>query len=251
MNTFPKVSVVTTTYNDIENLKRILAEVKKQTYPNIEHIIVDGGSTDGTVELLKELEEKEPGRISWMSEKDNGIYDAINKGICMATGDIVGCCFDRYADEGVLMRMVEIMEKEGTDGVHGDLCYMDGDRIVRKWHQGQGVIRSGWMPGHPTLYLKKEVYDRFGLYRTDYRISGDYEFMVRILYKDKVKLSYIPEVLVYMSHGGTSTNSLGAYVESMLEGHRALKENGVHFAWFTDLCRVFRVLSQFVTARGE
>ena len=246
MNTFPKVSVVTTTYNDIENLKRILAEVKKQTYPNIEHIIVDGGSTDGTAELLKELEEKEPGRISWMSEKDNGIYDAINKGICMATGDIVGCCFDRYADEGVLMRMVEIMEKEGTDGVHGDLCYMDGDRIVRKWHQGQGVIRSGWMPGHPTLYLKKEVYDKFGLYRTDYRISGDYEFMVRILYRKEVTLSYLPEILIYMSHGGTSTNSLGAYVESMMEGHRALVENHVPFAWVTDLCRVVRVLSQFV-----
>lgn len=246
MNTFPKVSVVTTTYNDIENLKRILAEVKKQTYPNIEHIIVDGGSTDGTVELLKELEEKEPGRISWMSEKDNGIYDAINKGIRMATGDIVGCCFDRYADEGVLMRMVETMEKEGTDGVHGDLCYMDGDRIVRKWHQGQGVIRSGWMPGHPTLYLKKEVYDRFGLYRTDYRISGDYEFMVRILYRKEVTLSYLPEILIYMSHGGTSTNSLGAYVESMMEGHRALVENHVPFAWVTDLCRVVRVLSQFV-----
>ena len=246
MNTFPKISVVTTTYNDIENLKRILAEVKKQTYPNIEHIIVDGGSTDGTVDLLKELEEKEPGRISWMSEKDNGIYDAINKGICMATGDIVGCCFDRYADEGVLMRMVEIMEKEGTDGVHGDLCYMDGDRIVRKWHQGQGVIRSGWMPGHPTLYLKKEVYDKFGLYRTDYRISGDYEFMVRILYRKEVTLSYLPEILIYMSHGGTSTNSLGAYVESMMEGHRALVENHVPFAWVTDLCRVVRVLSQFV-----
>ena len=246
MNTFPKVSVVTTTYNDIENLKRILAEVKKQTYPNIEHIIVDGGSTDGTVDLLKELEEKEPGRISWMSEKDNGIYDAINKGIRMATGEIVGCCFDRYADEGVLMRMVEIMEKEGTDGVHGDLCYMDGDRIVRKWHQGQGVIRSGWMPGHPTLYLKKEVYDRFGLYRTDYRISGDYEFMVRILYRKEVTLSYLPEILIYMSHGGTSTNSLGAYVEYMMEGHRALVENHVPFAWVTDLCRVVRVLSQFV-----
>ena len=246
MNTFPKVSVVTTTYNDIENLKRILAEVKKQTDPNIEHIILYCGSTHGTVDLLKELEEKEPGRISWMSEKDNGIYDAINKGIRMATGEIVGCCFDRYADEGVLMRMVEIMEKEGTDGVHGDLCYMDGDRIVRKWHQGQGIIRSGWMPGHPTLYLKKEVYDKFGLYRTDYRISGDYEFMVRILYRKEVTLSYVPEILIYMSHGGTSTNSLGAYVESMMEGPRALVENHVPFAWVTDLCRVVRVLSQFV-----
>ena len=144
------------------------------------------------------------------------------------------------------MRMVEIMEKEGTDGVPGDLCYMNGDRIVRKWHQGQGVIRSGWMPGHPTLYLKKEVYDKFGLYRTDYRISGDYEFMVRILYRKEVTLSYLPEILIYMSHGGTSTNSLGAYVESMMEGHRALVENHVPFAWVTDLCRVVRVLSQFV-----
>ena len=129
----------------------------------------------------------------------------------------------------------EPKQKEGTDGVHGDLCYMDGDRIVRKWHQGQGVIRSGWMPGHPTLYLKKEVYDRFGLYRTDYRISGDYEFMVRILYRKEVTLSYLPEILIYMSHGGTSTNSLGAYVESMMEGHRALVENHVPLAWVTDL----------------
>lgn len=246
MNTFPKISVVTTTYNDKENLMRILQEVRSQTYPNVEHIIVDGGSTDGTVELLQELETQEPGRFRWMTEKDTGIYDAINKGIRMATGDIVGTCFDHYADENVLMRMAEIMDREQTDGVHGDLCYMEGDRIVRKWHQGQGVIRSGWMPGHPTLYLKKEVYDRFGLYRTDYRISGDYEFMVRILYKKHVSLSYLPEILIYMEHGGTSTRSIGAYVESMKEGHRALKENGVSFAWFTDLCRVVRVLSQFV-----
>lgn len=251
MSTMPKVSVVTTTYNDMDNLYRIMEEVQKQTYKNIEHIIVDGGSTDGTVEMLTRLSEEQPGAFRWISEPDDGIYDAINKGLKLCTGDIIGTCFDHFADETVLARMVEIMEREGTDGVHGDLCYMDGDRVVRKWHQGQGHIRSGWMPGHPTLYLRKEVYDSYGYYRTDYRISGDYEFMVRILYKNKVKLSYIPEVLVYMSHGGTSTNSLGAYVESMLEGHRALKENGVHFAWFTDLCRIFRVLSQFVTARGE
>jgi glycosyltransferase len=246
MNTLPKVSVITTTYNDAANLEQIMDQVCRQDYENIEYIIVDGGSTDGTLELIHQMEEKMPGRVRWISEPDHGIYDALNKGIHLATGDIIGCCFDRYADEGVIRRMVEIMEKEGTDGVHGDLCYMDGDRIVRKWHQGQGHIRSGWMPGHPTLYLRRWVYEQFGDYKTDYRISGDYEFMVRILYKEKVTLSYLPEILIYMSHGGTSTNSLRAYVDSMLEGHRALKENHVPFAWFTDLCRVVRVLSQFV-----
>lgn len=246
MRTLPKVSVITTTYNDAANLGRIMEQIGRQTYENLEYIIVDGGSTDETPALIKEMEEKMPGRVRWISEPDQGIYDAINKGIRLATGDIIGCCFDKFADDGVIGRMVEIMEREGTDGVHGDLCYMDGDRIVRKWHQGQGHIRSGWMPGHPTLYLRREVYEKYGLYKTDYRISGDYEFMVRILYRNQVTLSYLPEILIYMSHGGTSTGSLGAYVKSMLEGHRALKENGVPFAWFTDLCRVARVLSQFV-----
>lgn len=246
MRTLPKVSVITTTYNDAANLRRIMEQVRRQDYENLEYIIVDGGSTDETITLIKKMEEQMPGRVRWISEPDHGIYDAINKGIELSTGDIIGCCFDRYADDGVIRRMVEIMEREGTDGVHGDLCYMDGDRIVRKWRQGQGSIRSGWMPGHPTLYLRREVYEKYGSYKTDYRISGDYEFMVRILYRKQVTLSYLPEILIYMSHGGTSTGSLGAYVSSMLEGHRALKENGVSWAWFTDLCRVARVLSQFV-----
>lgn len=246
MRTLPKVSVITTTYNDAANLGQIMEQVAKQDYENLEYIIVDGGSTDETPELIRRMEERMPGQVRWISEKDSGIYDAINKGIRLATGDIIGCCFDRYADAGVISRMVSVMEQERTDGVHGDLCYMDGERVVRRWHQGQGNIRSGWMPGHPTLYLRREVYERFGLYKTDYRIAADYEFMVRILYRKQVTLSYLPEILIYMSHGGTSTGSLGAYVESLKEGHRALKENGVPFAWITDLCRILRVLAQFV-----
>lgn len=246
MRTLPKVSVITTTYNDAANLQCIMDQVAEQDYENLEYIIVDGGSTDGTLELIHQMEERMPGRVRWISEPDQGIYDALNKGIRLATGDIIGCCFDRYADNGVIRRMVEIMEREGTDGVHGDLYYMDGERIVRKWHQGQGTIRTGWLPGHPTMYLRREVYDRFGLYRTDYRISADYEFMVRILYRKQVTLSYLPEILIYMSYGGTSTDSLGSYLQSLMEGHRALKENQVPFAWFTDLCRTARVLVQFV-----
>ena len=241
----PKVSIITTTYNDKENLKKIIAQVKNQDYENIEYVIVDGGSTDGTLEVIAEAAEYFGDRLKWISEKDKGIYDAINKGIRLSTGDILGCCFDQYAGPDVISKMVTIMEKEGTDGVHGDLYYMEGDKVVRYWHQGQGNIRFGWMPGHPTLYLRKSVYDKYGLYKTDYRISADYEFMIRILKNKKVKLSYLPEVLIYMSHGGTSTNSLGAYLAGMKEGHRALRENGVRFAWLTDLCRTLRVLAQF------
>lgn len=242
----PKVSIITTTYNDKENLKKTIAQVKNQDYENIEYVIVDGGSTDGTREVLEEAAEYFGDRLVWISEKDKGIYDAINKGIRLSTGDILGCCFDQYAGPDVISKMVAIMEKEGTDGVHGDLYYMEGDKVVRWWHQGQGRIRFGWMPGHPTLYLKKDVYDKYGLYKTDYRISADYEFMIRILKDNQVKLSYLPEVLIYMAHGGTSTNSLGAYLAGMKEGHRALRENGVRCAWFTDLCRTLRVLAQFV-----
>ena len=242
----PKVSIVTTTYNDRENLKKIIRQVQSQNYENIEYIIVDGGSGDGTLEVIQEAQKEFGERLRWISQPDEGIYDALNKGMKMATGEILGCCFDEFAGPDVVSKMVEIIEREGTDGVHGDLDYVDGDRVVRRWRQGQGNIRFGWMPGHPTLYLRRNVYETFGYYRTDYRISADYEFMIRILKDGKVRLSYLPEVLIRMSHGGTSTNSLGAYLEGMKEGHRALRENGVRMAAFTDLCRTLRVLAQFV-----
>ena len=120
----PKVSIITTTYNDKENLKKIIAQVKNQDYANIEYVIVDGGSTDGTLEVIAEAAEYFCYRLKWISEKDKGIYDAINKGIRLSTGDILGCCFDQYAGPAVISKMVAIMEKEGTDGVHGDLYYM-------------------------------------------------------------------------------------------------------------------------------
>ena len=241
-----KVSIITTTYNDSKSLRKTIEQIKAQDYPNIEYIIVDGASKDDTMDVIMEAKAHFGDRLVWISEKDSGIYDAINKGVKLATGDYIGTCFDQFAAPDVISKMVAVMEKEGTDGVHGDLDYVDGDKIVRKWRQGQGNIRTGWMPGHPTLYLRKEVYETYGLYKTDYRISADYEYMIRILKDGKVKLSYIPEVLIKMSHGGTSTNGLGAYLEGMKEGNRALRENGVKFAFVTDMLRVLRVLRQFV-----
>ena len=242
----PKVSIVTTTYNDRENLEKIIREVRSQDYENLEYIIVDGGSADGTLEVIRQAQKDFGERLKWISQPDKGIYDALNKGLKMSSGEILGCCFDEFAGPDVVAKMVDIMEREGTDGVHGDLDYVDGERVVRRWRQGQGKLVFGWMPGHPTLYLRRSVYENFGYYRTDYRISADYEFMIRILKDGKVRLSYLPEVLIRMSHGGTSTNSLGAYLAGMKEGHRALKENGIPMAAFTDFCRTLRVLAQFV-----
>lgn len=240
-----KVSIITTNYNNADNLKKIIKQVKNQNYENIEYIIVDGASTDASAAVIEKANEYFGDKLRVLSEPDSGIYNALNKGIRMATGDIIGCCFDEFTSPDVISRMVAVMEKEQTDGVHADLNYMEGDRIVRKWHQGQGKIRYGWLPGHPTLYLRKSVYERYGLYKEDYRVSADYEFMVRILHRGEVKLSYIPEVLIHMAYGGTSNNSFGAYMISLKEGHRALKENGIHFAFFTDCCRTLRVLLQF------
>ena len=242
----PKVSIVTTTYNDRENLEKIIRQVRSQDYENLEYIIVDGGSADGTLEVIRQAQKDFGERLKWISQPDKGIYDALNKGLKMSSGEILGCCFDEFAGPDVVAKMVDIMEREGTDGVHGDLDYVDGERVVRRWRQGQGKLVFGWMPGHPTLYLRRSVYENFGYYRTDYRISADYEFMIRILKDGKVRLSYLPEVLIRMSHGGTSTNSLGAYLAWMKEGHRALKENGIPMAAFTDFCRTLRVLAQFV-----
>lgn len=241
-----KVSIITTTYNDSESLRKTIQQVEAQDYPEIEYIIVDGASQDDTMEVILEAKERFGDRLVWISEKDQGIYDAINKGLRLATGDYIGTCFDRFAAPDVISKMVAVMEKEGTDGVHGDLDYMEGEKIVRRWRQGQGNIRTGWMPGHPTLYLKKEIYDKYGFYKTDYRISADYEYMIRILKDGEVKLSYLPEVLIKMAHGGTSTGSLGAYLEGMKEGNRALRENGIRFAFVTDILRTLRVLCQFV-----
>lgn len=249
-----KVSVITTTFQDLGHLKEVVDGIKKQDYDNIEYIIIDGGSKDGTVEFLKELQQEfagYPGReMKWISEPDHGIYDAINKGIRMATGDIIGFMFDRFASEDVLKRMISVMEEEHSDGVHGDLEYVDeAGKSVRHWVMGnQKTIRDGWMPAHPTLYLRKEVYEKYGLYKTDYRIAADYEFMVRILQDESIKLSYIHDVLVYMFYGGTSSGGLRNYLHSFMESERALRENHVPHAFIICSKRTIRVLIQFVKA---
>lgn len=252
-----KVSVITTTFEDLKHLKEVVEGIKKQDYDHIEYIIVDGGSKDDTVSFLQALEmdfaQRQGWELRWISEPDRGIYDAINKGIQMATGDIVGVMFDKFATDDVVSKMVDVIQREESDGVHGDLIYVDENgKPVRKWVMGNTkTIEDGWMPAHQTLYLKKEIYEAYGVYKTDYKIAADYEFIVRILQDKSVKLSYIPEVLVHMFYGGTSSGGLSNYIHSFMESYRALRENRVSFAFFICTKRTMKVLWQFVKAASQ
>ncbi len=243
-----KVSIISMTYNDLEHLKKCTAHVLEQDYENIEYIIVDGDSKDGTKEFLASLQTEHPDKVIFISEPDRGLYDALNKGIQLATGDIIGIMNDCFTKNSAISQMVEIIEREGSDGVHADIHYVDEHgRVVRRWKMGRGSIRTGWQVGHPTLYLKKEIFEKYGLYKINFKIAADYEFMIRILKDGNVKLSYIPEVLVEMFHGENSTSTGGVknYIESFKDGHRALVENQIPFPLFTDVCRIFRFVKQF------
>ncbi|MFI3214072.1 MAG: glycosyltransferase family 2 protein [Eubacteriales bacterium] len=241
-----KVSLILTTYNCKAFLIQTLDCIEKQTYPNLEIVIVDGASSDGTLEIIKEYA-KSNNNTKWISEKDKGIYDAINKGIDLATGDYIEIMNDRYTRDDAIEKMVQVLE-QNTEcvGIHTDLVYMEGNQVKRYWKMGQGNIYQGWMPGHPTLLLKKEIYEQYGRYDTMYVCSADYEFMVRFLKDKKNQLAYVPETLVAMYYGGTSNATFGSYMVSLKESYMALRKNKVSFALWICGLRTLRVLGQFV-----
>lgn len=252
-----KVSLLVTTYNVREDLEVTLAAIEKQDYALIEVVIADGGSHDGTVDVIREFaarhSEKKPdaGRssitVKWVSEPDRGLYDAMNKAWTMCSGDIVAVCNDRLCTTDTITKLVTAIERGGEEciGAHADLVYVEGERVVRTWHMGEGRIRDGWMPGHPTLFLKREIYERYGVYDITYRCAADYEFMVRFLKDEKNHLAYVPEVLIAMYYGGTSNAGLRNYLVSFKEGYQALKTNGVRHPLLITVKRTLRVLRQF------
>lgn len=248
----PLVTIITVNYNNVVNLKKTLDSISNQTYPNVESVIIDGGSSDGSQELIKEFANgfaKGFGRCKWISESDEGLYYALNKAFDIATGDIIGCLWDEFADQNSLEILIDTMLNENADGVHGDLLYMGSDgKVIRKWQMGKGKILDGWMPGHPTLYLKKEIYNNYGKYDTDFVTAADYEYMVRILHNEEVRLAYVPRVVVKMFYGGLSTSSHMAYVRSTLEAYVALRKNGIHHAFLVIIRRIIRTLKQFQKA---
>lgn len=251
-----KVSLLVTVYNVKKTLPITLRSIEEQDYPDLEAVIVDGGSTDGTVELIQAFAARMEGRrglsVRWVSEADGGLYDAMNKAFHMSTGDVVAVCNDKLCKPNAVSKIMAALEQGGADcvGVHADLVYVEGERVIREWRMGQGRISEGWMPGHPTLFLRRAVYEKYGIYDTSYRCAADYEFMVRFLKEPENKLAYVPEILVAMFYGGTSNAGLKNYLVSFKEGYLALRRNGVrHPLWIT-FRRSLRVVLQFGHKRG-
>ena len=242
-----KVSLILTTYNCKTNLICTFNSIEKQDYPNVEVCISDSCSTDGTLEVIKEYKASSKYQVIFLSEKDNGIYDGINKAIEMSSGDYLEIMNDEYTCENAITKLVNAIEVDDTEyvGAHADLMYKENDKVRRYWRMGQGTIYSGWMPAHPTLMLKREVYNKYGLYNKNYICSADYEFMIRFL-KDGNKLAYVPETLISMFYGGTSTETFGSYGTSVMEAIKALRANKVHFALIITALRTVRVLLQFL-----
>ena len=228
----PKISVITATYNAKETLLDAIESILAQNYCNVELVVIDGGSTDGTTELLAPYRD----RIDvYISEPDEGIYDALNKGISHATGDVIGFLHadDLFADEFVLSTVAEAFAADGVNAVYGDLVYISKvtpDKVIRYWKSGEYAVKKlkqGWMPPHPTFYVRCEVYQRFGAFDRSFRIAADYDCMLRFLARAKLECVYIPQVLVKMRVGGASNRSLGNIIRKTMEDYRALKGNGV------------------------
>ncbi|UWR35733.1 glycosyltransferase (plasmid) [Sulfitobacter sp. W027] len=249
-----KITIVTAVFNRVETISDALRSVETQSYLNVEHIIQDGGSKDGTLDVIWHFDASS---TQLVSEPDSGIYDAINKGISRASGDIIGLMHsdDFFADDLVLERVAEAFQDPAVDGVYGDLDYVSAtntDKIVRRWRSGPyraDLLKRGWMPPHPTLYLRREVFDRWGLYDTSMSIAADYEAMLRYLVKGNIHLAYIPEVLVKMRVGGESNRSLSRILRKSREDYIALRRHKVG-GIDTLLAKNFSKLEQFIPRKG-
>lgn len=244
-----KISIITITYNSVKMLNRALESVQSQTYPDIEHIIVDGASTDGTREMIEAYAKKHP-NVRWISEPDEGIYNALNKGIRMAKGDVIGFLHsdDVLFSPDSIGNIAAAFEQEKAEIVYGDLQYCNGAKVVRRWRSNTfspSSLKYGWMPPHPTVYVRREVYEQVGPYDDWFRISADYDMMLRI-FKAGYKTCYLPEVIVRMEVGGVSNRNTKARLTKTQEDFLVLKKNHVGCGLLTVACKQLRKVRQFL-----
>lgn len=233
-----KISIITVCYNSEATIKDTLESVLKQTYTNYEYLIIDGKSKDNTINIVKEYEKKFTGKLKWISERDKGLYNAMNKGISLATGDIIGIINsdDILAHEKVLERVVEVIN--GVDGVYSNLLMLDENlkEPYRLFNSKNVSKRIGWHMPHPTLYVKKEIYEKYGTYNEEFRIAADLDFMYRII-KQNTSFKYVNDCFVFMRSGGASTGGLKGYYKNFQESYRVLKKNHIAFPFLTNIKR--------------
>ncbi len=246
-----KISIITITYNSAQTLEDTLKSVTSQDYPNLEYIIIDGKSKDTTLQIVDKYKS---GIAKVVSEKDKGLYDALNKGIKHATGDVIGMLHsdDLYSNESVITNvMKKFAEDPSVEGVYADLVFVnrnDTNKSMRVWESGtyqEGDFLKGWMPPHPTFFVRKEVYEKFGGFNTELKLSADYELMLRLIHKNNIKLAYLPQVIVKMRMGGVSNVSFFVKLKANLEDKLAWKLNGMKPKFSTIIMKPLRKIKQY------
>ena len=248
-----KITIITATYNSEKTICECIESVNTQTYKNIEHIIIDGASKDNTLQIIK----NRCSRISKIiSEPDNGIYDALNKGLLLATGNVIGFLNsdDFYASDKTLEIIANILYNDKTDGFFGDLQYVSHKniyKVIRFWGSTpfeRKSLSSGWMPAHPTLYLRREVYKKHGNFDTSLKIAADYDFILRVFKDDSLNFEYLPHVIVKMRTGGISNSSLKNIILKSKEDLRVIKKHKLK-GFYTLTLKNFRKILQFIIKR--
>jgi glycosyltransferase involved in cell wall biosynthesis len=245
-----KVSLLTVVYNGEKHIEDCVKSIICQTYNDIEYIVIDGGSTDSTLSIL----EKYKSSIDcFISEKDKGMYDALNKGINLATGDIIGIlnADDMLAAKDVISNIVSCFKSNNSDAVYGNLNYIhpEDNQIIRKWVSKQFTKRDielGWMPAHPTLYIKRELFNRFGNYSLDFGTAADYELMLRYLYHYQIKAVFLNKLIVNMRTGGMSNASSKHRYHALINDYKAIKANNISFPMVTLLAKKLSKIKQYL-----
>lgn len=246
-----KISIVTPCFNSASTIRDTIDSVLSQNYQNVEYVVIDGGSKDETPKIVAEYGFK---ITKFVSEKDNGIYDAMNKGIRIANGDVIGILNsdDFYMSEDVLSGVVSAFNNNpDIEAVYGDLLYVDAKdtkRIVRVWNSTSyidGLFKAGWHPPHPTFFVKKSVYEKYGFFDENFRIAADYELMLRLIVKHSIPTLYIPKVFVKMRVGGASNASLLNIFKANLECFKAWRINELEVSWIVFLRKPFSKIKQF------
>lgn len=236
-------------FNSVETIRDTIKSIISQDYENIEYILIDAGSTDGTLDIIKEYE----GYINYFSsEEDDGIYDGMNKGISVASGEVVGILNsdDFYPNSYIVSNVARTFEKRNCDAVYGDLLYVkfyDTDKIVRYWQSGNysvKKIKNGWMLPHPTFFVKREMYEKYGYYNTELKSAADYEMILKLLYKQNINVFYIPMILVKMRMGGKSNASIMNRIRANKEDGLAWTENQLNKPLFVRIKKPLQKIKQ-------
>ena len=245
-----KISIISATFNSAEYISDCISSINNQTHKDIEHIIIDGASKDNTLEIAQGI----PNRIAKIiSEPDLGIYDAMNKGINLATGDIIGILNsdDLYTDNKVIKRIEKLFEATSSDCVYADLYYVkkeNTNQIVRHWRTSDyiaGSFKKGWSPAHPTFFVKREVYEKYGVFNLDFNLAADFELMLRFLEGHKITSSYLSSTIVRMRLGGATSKNIINSIKQNIECYNAFKVNGLKVSPLYPFYRLLPKLKQF------